>query len=131
MKQEFKLNNFDLLRIFAASQVLVCHTALHLHVFAPQWLMKLIYAFPGVPIFFVISGFLISLSYERSSGLKSYCRNRVLRIYPGLQLCERPGGGGCLHLPTLSVICLGSPSKGRFCGRNSRLFLPRWWPTST
>jgi len=87
VKQEFKLNNFDLLRIFAASQVLVCHTVLHLHVFAPQWLMKLIYAFPGVPIFFVISGFLISLSYERSSGLKSYCRNRVLRIYPGLWCC--------------------------------------------
>jgi len=87
VKQEFKLNNFDLLRIFAASQVLTCHTVLHLHVFAPQWLMKLIYAFPGVPIFFVISGFLISLSYERSSGLKSYCRNRVLRIYPGLWCC--------------------------------------------
>lgn len=87
MKQEFKLNNFDLLRIFAASQVLVCHTVLHLHVSAPEWLMKLVHAFPGVPIFFVISGFLISLSYERSSSLASYCRNRVLRIFPGLWCC--------------------------------------------
>jgi len=87
VKPEFKFNNFDLLRIFAASQVLVCHTVPHLHVAAPHWLMKLIHAFPGVPIFFVISGFLISLSYERSSGLKSYCRNRVLRIYPGLWCC--------------------------------------------
>src|SRR5258708_20516048 len=87
MNREFKLNNFDLLRIFAASQVLVCHTVLHLRVSAPQWLMQLVNAFPGVPIFFVISGFLISLSYERSSGLKSYCRNRVLRIYPGLWCC--------------------------------------------
>lgn len=49
--------------------------------------MKLVYAFPGVPIFFVISGFLISLSYERSPDLKSYCRNRVLRIFPGLWCC--------------------------------------------
>jgi peptidoglycan/LPS O-acetylase OafA/YrhL len=49
--------------------------------------MKLIHAFPGVPIFFVISGFLISVSYERSPGLKSYCRNRVLRIFPGLWCC--------------------------------------------
>lgn len=87
MSPEFKLNNFDLLRIFAASQVLVCHSVLHLHAAATPWLMQLVNAFPGVPIFFVISGFLISLSYERSSGLKSYCRNRVLRIYPGLWCC--------------------------------------------
>ena len=87
MKPEFKFNNFDLLRIFAASQVLVCHSVLHLHLAAPPWLMQLANAFPGVPIFFVISGFLISRSYEQSSGLKSYCRNRVLRIYPGLWCC--------------------------------------------
>jgi peptidoglycan/LPS O-acetylase OafA/YrhL len=87
VKPESKFNNFDLLRIFAASQVLVCHSALHLHLAAPPWLMQLVNAFPGVPIFFVISGFLISLSYERSSSLTSYCRNRVLRIYPGLWCC--------------------------------------------
>ena len=87
MESEFKVNNFDLLRIFAASQVLVGHSVLHLDIATPPALIKLIYAFPGVPIFFVISGFLISASYERSSSLKSYCRNRVLRIYPGLWCC--------------------------------------------
>ena len=87
MENEFKTNNFDLLRIFAASQVLVGHTVLHLGIATPPWLYKLICAFPGVPIFFVISGFLISAAYERSPGLKSYCRNRVLRIYPGLWCC--------------------------------------------
>jgi peptidoglycan/LPS O-acetylase OafA/YrhL len=87
MDKEFKINNFDLLRIFAASQVMVCHAVLHLNISVPPWLMKLIHAFPGVPIFFVISGFLISASYERSSSLKSYCRNRVLRIFPGLWCC--------------------------------------------
>jgi peptidoglycan/LPS O-acetylase OafA/YrhL len=87
LDRELKVNNFDLLRIFAASQVVVCHAVLHLHISAPPWLMKLVYAFPGVPIFFAISGFLISLSYERSSSLKSYCRNRVLRICPGLWCC--------------------------------------------
>ena len=49
-----------------------------------QWLLE---AFPGVPIFFVISGFLISLSYERSGDLGIYAQNRVLRIYPGLWAC--------------------------------------------
>jgi peptidoglycan/LPS O-acetylase OafA/YrhL len=87
MDKEFKINNFDLLRIFAASQVMVAHAVLHLNISAPPWLMKLIHAFPGVPIFFCISGFLISASYERSTSLKSYCRNRVLRIFPGLWCC--------------------------------------------
>ncbi|HEX7952950.1 MAG TPA: acyltransferase, partial [Burkholderiales bacterium] len=87
MGNEFKINNFDLLRIFAASQVMVCHTVLHLSPAVSPWLMKLVYAFPGVPIFFVISGFLISASYERSASLKSYCRNRMLRIFPGLWCC--------------------------------------------
>jgi peptidoglycan/LPS O-acetylase OafA/YrhL len=63
------------------------HSISHLDIATPPWLVKLIYAFPGVPIFFVISGFLISASYERSPGLKSYSRNRVLRIYPGLWCC--------------------------------------------
>jgi len=85
----FRENNFDLLRIFAASQVMVSHAIAHLDI-APRgggWPMTLLYAFPGVPIFFVISGFLISASYERSTSLGSYCRNRVLRIFPGLWCC--------------------------------------------
>ena len=87
MGKEFKINNFDLLRILAASQVMVSHALIHLHVSAPPWLVEALHAFPGVPIFFVISGFLISASYERSSGLESYYRNRVLRIFPGLWCC--------------------------------------------
>lgn len=82
----FSLNNFDLLRIFAASQVMISHSAFHLSVGLPSW-RSLIYAFPGVPIFFVISGFLISASYERSLNLKNYARNRLLRIYPALWCC--------------------------------------------
>jgi peptidoglycan/LPS O-acetylase OafA/YrhL len=43
--------------------------------------------FPGVPIFFVVSGFLISKSYEHSDSLRDYCRNRCLRIFPGMWVC--------------------------------------------
>jgi peptidoglycan/LPS O-acetylase OafA/YrhL len=39
---------------------------------------------PGVPIFFLISGFLIVMSYENNSNIKEYIKNRILRIYPAL-----------------------------------------------
>jgi len=83
---DLRINNFDLLRIFAALQVVMIHSALHLGVAQPGW-WWLVDAFPGVPIFFMISGFLISASYERSSSVASYARNRILRIYPGLWCC--------------------------------------------
>jgi peptidoglycan/LPS O-acetylase OafA/YrhL len=43
--------------------------------------------FPGVPIFFFISGFLITLSYSRNSNLRAYLIKRILRIYPALVTC--------------------------------------------
>ena len=43
---------------------------------------------PGVPIFFFVSGFLISRSYESNSEARaSTHRNRGLRIYPALIVC--------------------------------------------
>ena len=38
----------------------------------------------GVAIFFVLSGYLVTLSVERSPNLLEFARRRVLRIYPGL-----------------------------------------------
>jgi peptidoglycan/LPS O-acetylase OafA/YrhL len=82
----FKINNFDLIRLFAALQVLVFH-ALHRFDVAAPTLLKPFGWFPGVPIFFVISGYLISASFERNPGLWTYGRNRALRIFPGLWTC--------------------------------------------
>jgi peptidoglycan/LPS O-acetylase OafA/YrhL len=86
MDDSLKLNNFDLLRILAATQVLLSHGTHHLGIDRPSW-WPVIDAFPGVPVFFALSGFLISASYERSRDLGSYARNRFLRIYPGLWCC--------------------------------------------
>lgn len=43
--------------------------------------------FPGVPIFFVISGFLVSQSFENSRNVHQYARKRALRIFPALWVC--------------------------------------------
>ncbi|MBS1107477.1 MAG: hypothetical protein H6Q91_2979 [Deltaproteobacteria bacterium] len=80
-------NNFDLLRLFAALQVVVLHAWEHLQLPKEgsfETVRVFLSFFPGVPIFFVISGFLISRSWERSHDLASYARNRFFRIYPAL-----------------------------------------------
>jgi peptidoglycan/LPS O-acetylase OafA/YrhL len=82
----FGFNNFDLLRLLAAVQVLVFHSARHLELELPEW-MNVFERFPGVPVFFVISGYLVSASYERSGNLTLYLQNRFLRIFPGLWAC--------------------------------------------
>ena len=83
-----KTNNFDLIRLAAALQVALIHAAADLRVSAPTWPFRAIAdLFPGVPIFFFISGFLISKSFEKNSVLREYLQNRFLRIYPGLVVC--------------------------------------------
>lgn len=78
-------NNFDLLRIMAALQVAIVHAVLHLGLPESQaW--TVLGSVPGVPVFFVISGFLVSESLERST-LRGYFANRALRIFPALWVC--------------------------------------------
>ncbi len=84
----FSQNNFDLIRLVAAGEVAAKHSMVHL---APDqyahW-VKAIFAFvPGVPVFFFLSGFLISRSWERSPSVSEYFRNRALRIFPALWCC--------------------------------------------
>jgi peptidoglycan/LPS O-acetylase OafA/YrhL len=85
-------NNFDLIRLLAALQVVFVHGVEHLGLRGglggiSEVSLLILNAFPGVPIFFVISGFLISRSYERDSNVVNYTWNRVLRIYPALWAC--------------------------------------------
>lgn len=82
-------NNFDLLRLFAATSVMIWHGAEHLGMFNDvYYLLACLYHFPGVPIFFTISGFLITHSLERNNfDFKTYFKNRSIRIFPALWLC--------------------------------------------
>lgn len=83
---EFSRNNLDLIRLFAATQVVLMHAAKHLKLDNVNFL-KWLSLFPGVPIFFFISGFLIYRSYSKSSSAGVYFSNRFLRIYPALWVC--------------------------------------------
>lgn len=97
-EQAFRTNNFDILRIFAATQVLIGHAFSHFNLPGNKWL-DVLHQFPGVPMFFVMSGFLISASFEKSHSTKIYFQNRFLRILPGLWTV--------ILVTAVVVICLG------------------------
>lgn len=80
-------NNFDLIRLVAALQVVVWHMSEHLGVSSTILKNVIIHGmvfFPGVPIFFFVSGFLIYASFDRNKSISQYFKNRTLRIFPGL-----------------------------------------------
>ncbi len=81
----FRENSLDFIRLLAATQVAVLHTAEFMFAEKTGTLFfEILRLFPGVPIFFFISGYLISKSYEVSPTLGIYTRNRTLRIFPAL-----------------------------------------------
>lgn len=86
MKQSERFNNFDLLRILAALQVLYVHAVEHLGL-TQGWWFQAVSLFPGVPIFFVVSGLLVTASLDRADTLRTYFTCRFLRIYPALWVC--------------------------------------------
>ena len=93
---EKRRNNFDLIRLLAALQVACAHMLFffgsHPSSAIKSSVVSLLEAFPGVPIFFTISGFLIYASVENSQGrMANYWRARALRIYPALWVCAIGG----------------------------------------
>jgi peptidoglycan/LPS O-acetylase OafA/YrhL len=116
LASDWRVNNFDLLRLLAALQVAVVHSLglLKMGYFA-RMLGSGLDRFPGVPIFFVISGILISKSYEHSDSLRDYLRNRCLRIFPGLWVC--------LVVSVPVILALGVGSLGRITAPDWLL----WW----
>ncbi|HWV35823.1 MAG TPA: acyltransferase [Thermomicrobiales bacterium] len=82
-------NNFDFLRLLAASTVLIHHAVIHLdasflwHNEGNNWWFN-----GGVPLFFILSGMMVYRSGEKclASGLpwRSFYANRALRIMPAM-----------------------------------------------
>lgn len=103
-----RINNFDLLRLFGAGQVALLHALGFLNPSALGPVEAILGFFPGVPIFFAISGFLVSLSLERATSIRQYFVNRALRIFPALWVCF------LVSLVVVTAAGFGPPSLGQF-----------------
>ena len=82
-------NNFDIIRILFAWFVIVSHSYVLNGDGPTDPLAKLtngymIFSFIGVKGFFIISGYLIFQSMERSKSILDYLAKRILRIFPAL-----------------------------------------------
>lgn len=75
-------NNFDFLRLFFASMVFMVHVHDLSGVTEFEWIRRYFSAKFAVESFFIISGFLIVMSYEKTSSLHVYFSKRIRRIYP-------------------------------------------------
>ena len=74
-------NNFDALRLIFASMVVVFHAGFLSHERLLSWTLHTSATF-AVQAFFVVSGFLVTMSFENSSSPRSYFSKRVRRIGP-------------------------------------------------
>jgi peptidoglycan/LPS O-acetylase OafA/YrhL len=94
-------NNFDLIRLIAAVQVVLIHAIEHLNILQrdSSIFLALMHFLPGVPIFFFVSGFLIANSFKKNENLRTYSFNRFVRIYPALWVC--------FLLSVISVVMTG------------------------
>jgi peptidoglycan/LPS O-acetylase OafA/YrhL len=78
-------NSFNTIRLLAALQVAYVHASAHLGLEkTPPGFWNFIYQFPGVPIFFAISGYLVFDSMLRLGSLRRFFIHRDARIYPAL-----------------------------------------------
>jgi peptidoglycan/LPS O-acetylase OafA/YrhL len=75
-------NNFDLLRLVFAASVFFWHLYALSRAPALEVFSRLFSASIAVKGFFVISGYLVMMSYENSSSIREYAQKRLRRIYP-------------------------------------------------
>ncbi|MCI8994058.1 MAG: acyltransferase [Lachnospiraceae bacterium] len=94
-------NCLNLIRIIAAFQVMFGHLVEHMELPINDTFFRLTYFLRGVPIFFVISGFLMWFSIGKSKSYGQYLRKRFWRIYPELW------GSVFVELITLVILYRG------------------------
>ena len=109
----------DGLRGIAALAVVLFHYTSHYCAEHGPHTTELAFAVPfgflGVDLFFVLSGFVILLSTERSSGVAAFAKGRFLRLWPLFLLC-------CSVTVLFAWTALGSaPTAGQFLSNVSMI----------
>lgn len=94
MDRNYNRNALDLFRIIATVQVFLGHVITH---FALPQFTDAVYFLRGVPILFVLCGFLAAKSLDKY-GAKEYWLRRGIRILPGFW--------GCILINTLIIFVL-------------------------
>jgi len=79
-------NNFDALRLFAAGMVIYGHGWILATPAGPGF-WGVPFARIGLDIFFAISGYMVTGSWQRTPNLLLFLAKRALRIFPGLIAC--------------------------------------------
>lgn len=113
---DYKRNNFNILRFFAAILVIVGHMY-HLLGLPVLTLGGQAVSTIGVEIFFLISGYLITQSYIRDSNALRYGMRRIFRIIPGLAFLS------ILTAFVFGPLLTSLDSKAYFSNPNTMLYL--------
>lgn len=78
-------NGINFIKLLAAIQVFIGHATVHLNVYwLPEIISNSLNVLQGVPIFFILSGFLIWKSINRTNNFRNFCHKRIFRLYPEL-----------------------------------------------
>jgi peptidoglycan/LPS O-acetylase OafA/YrhL len=119
---ESRDNNFDVLRLLAATLVLVSHsfalTGRH-EPLAPHTLGTV-----GVEMFFVVSGFLVTRSWVGNPSFPAFMGKRIRRIFPCLIVAVLATGlvFGTIYSTSSSRRYLASPDAWTYVASNVLLF---------
>ena len=81
-------NNLDALRLLFAVEVMLVHLFAYFETGHERLALSYL---PGVPAFFLVSGFLIWAAYDHAPSLRAYATNRLLRLYPALVVVALAG----------------------------------------
>ena len=110
-------NNFNLVRLAAAWLVLFGHGFQFLGLPEPRFLSSWPLGVLGVYVFFAISGFLVTQSWQSDPHLLRFLARRALRIFPGLIVCVL----GCALV--LGPLVSSEPLAAYFSGGHVTHFL--------
>ncbi|MGV0923085.1 acyltransferase family protein [Empedobacter tilapiae] len=81
-----RIKVFDSLRVLAILMVFMHHFYSSSNY--PELGHLTYFGYLGVPLFFMISGFVINLTLERTDNFKTYLKNRFIRLSPAMIICS-------------------------------------------